>query len=152
MSECTKIYEQLCTHLEAAGWKFTRHDDERIVTMGMRGDDLPIELLLHVREEHVLYLHSKLPFTVPEDKRVDAAIACTAINYRLINGCFQLDIGDGELSFRMAMPYSGADLSLEQVKYMVVVASSTVDDYNDKFLMLIKDKLSIQDFISEIHK
>ncbi len=152
MSECTKIYEQLCTHLEAAGWKFTRHDNKQIVTMVMQGDDLPMNLLLHVREKHVLYLRSLLPFTIPEDKRIDVIIACNAINYKLINGNFELDMSDGELSFRIAMPYSGADLSPEQVNYMVEVASSTVDEYNDKLLMLIKDMLSIQDFISEIDK
>ncbi len=148
----TEVYEQLCEHLEACRLKFTRHDDDRMVRLGMRGEDLPMDLLLSVYENGVLMLVSRLPFAIPEDKRMEVAVGCVAVNDRLRHGSFDLNLSDGTLTFRMAMPYLDADLTRMQVEYMVIVPSSTIDEFNDKFLALSKGLLTIAQFIGEIGK
>ena len=51
VARAKKAYSTLCTHLDSIGLKYSRHDDDKVITLTMHGDDLPIEMLLAVREK-----------------------------------------------------------------------------------------------------
>lgn len=143
-----KVYSTLCTHLDAIGLKYDRHDDDKVITLTMHGDDLPIEMLLAVREkQEVISLLSPIRPKVPEDKRIDAAVAVNVANYGIVFGSFDYDISDGELRWRAVLPYGDNTITEEQVKYLVMVSAHTVDNYNDKFLMLNKGMMTVEQFI-----
>ena len=65
----------------------------------------------------------------------------------MINGSFDYDLNDGEIRFRLVTSFRESTLSEELFMYMVLVTAKTVDDYNDKFLMVSKGMMSIQQFI-----
>ena len=95
-------------------------------------------------------LYSRLPMTVPEDKRIDAALGITAINMYTVDGCFEFKQQTGEIFYRMTELYHGIKMTEQMLEYMLFVSCKTVDDYNDKLLMLIKGIMSIEEFIKEV--
>ena len=146
--DASKVYNDLCTHLTACGWKYTRHDDDKVITLNMRGDDLPIEMILFVREkQQVVSLLSPIPSKAPEDKRIDAAVAVNVANYGIVCGSFDYDFSDGEIRWRAVLPYRDATITKDQVNFLVMVSATTIDKYNDKFLMLNKGMMSLEQFI-----
>ena len=116
----------------------------------MKGDDLPIEFIMVVRPKNqVVQFISSLPFNMPEDKRVDGAIAVCVANYGLVDGSFDYDLRDGEIRFRLTCSYRESTLSEELFNYMIMVSASTVDNYNDKFFMIAKGMMTVQQFIEQ---
>ena len=73
---------------------------------------------------------------IPEDKRMDAAVAVAIANYGMINGSFDLDMSDGEIRFRVTQSYADMELSQECISYLIGIVFFTTDKYNDKFFML----------------
>ena len=92
---------------------------------------------------------SFLPFKFPEDKRVEGAIAATAANHGMVNGSFDFDMSDGEMLFGCVNSYKNGDFNEDIAYYMISVAVSTVDEYNDRFFGIAKGMISIQDFIEK---
>lgn len=145
-----RAYDTICRMLDNRQWKYTRHDDDLVITCGVRGDDLPMDVIFKVREQQqVVSLISPLPFKMAEDKRVDGALAVCVANYGLINGSFDYDLSDGEIRFRMVSSFRDCELSEDVFNYMLICSVGTVDDYNDKFMMLSKGMMTIQQFIEQ---
>ena len=143
-----QMYCNLCAALNHEDWKYTKDNSDLSVRCTATGDDLPIDLYVKVdAQRQLVQLYSALPFTVKEDKRLDFAIAVTAINNGLVNGCFDFNIQNGNLMFRMVNSFKGSSLSEDVFAYMIYCSCATVDEYNDKLLMLAKDMLSITDFL-----
>ena len=151
--DASKVYNDLCTHLTARGWKYTRHDDDKVITLNMRGDDLPIEMILFVKEkQQVVSLISPIPSKAPEDKRIDAAVAVNVANYGIVCGSFDYDISDGEIRWRITLPYRDAAITKDQVEYLVMASANLIDEYNDKFLILNKGMMTLEQFIASEEK
>ena len=144
------VYNTLIKMLDSRDWKYEKHEDKLLIKSGIQGDDLPVEyiMLVNPRNEVVQFL-SALPFKMPEDKRVDGALAVCVANYGLVDGSFDYDLTDGEIRYRLTSSYRESELSPELFEYMMMVAASTVDNYNDRFFMLSKGMITIQQFIEQ---
>ena len=146
----TTIYETLCETLDERNWKYARHDDDRVITFGVSGDDLPMDMIIICDADYQLVrLLSPFSFKVPQDKRVEMALATCHVNYQLADGSFDMDLGDGDLLFRLTSSFRESLISKEMLNYMINVSCSTIDEYNDKFLMICKGVLSVQDFMTK---
>ena len=150
MERAYQVYFKIVDHLNKINWKFDRHDNDLIITSGIKGDDVPISFLLIVKPKNeVIQFLSLLPFKAPEDKRIDFAIAVNVANYGLVDGSFDYDIGDGEIRYRLTCSYRGNTVEGDLIDYIIAVASATVDNYNDKFLMLSDGTIDIEQFIKK---
>ena len=148
MNKARTVYDALIHSLDARGWKYERHDEQLLIKSGVKSDDLPIEFVMIVnpRNEVVQFI-SSLPFTVPDDMRVDGALAVAVANYGLVDGSFDYSLNDGEIRFRLTSSYRDSVLGPSLFEYMIGVAASTVDHYNDRFFMLAKKMITIEKFI-----
>ena len=147
LAQAKATFQALCDAMDAMDWKYTKTDSYGIKT-GARGEDLPIDMNVLLNEKlSLIKLISPLPFTVPEDKRIDMALAVTAANYGMVHGCFDYNIQDDTLYFRMATSYEDMKLDTEVFRYLLYCAAQTIDNYNDKFLMLSKGLLTLEDFL-----
>lgn len=147
-----ETFATLCRMLENAQWKFQKDEEELKVKCGAQGDDLPIELNINVDAERMLVVvASMLPMAIQEDKRLDVAIAVTAINNVLANGSFDYDVLSGRIFFRMVNSFRDSVLGEELFAYMVYASCQIVDEYNDKLLMLAKGMLSMEQFLADIN-
>lgn len=147
------VYETICAMFDARGWHYKKDEENLIIYCGVSGDDLPMEFIIQVRDKNdTVAFVSILPFTVPEDKRLDMAVAVCAVNYLLVDGCFDFDISDGELLFRMNNSYLDVEPGMDVFSYMINCAATTVDEYNDKFLMISKGYIKINQFLADLNK
>lgn len=143
-----ELYELFKKHLDARNFKYEPHDDEMHIVLTVHGDDLPQPTVIRVMDDRsVVQIISPIPCKMPEDKRVDGAIAVSVANYGMINGCFDYDFSDGEIRFRVAAGFRGAEFTDETIFYLLAIAFQTTDKYNDKFFMLAKGLLSLEQFI-----
>ncbi len=144
-------YRTLCQALDEMELHYESNDEKLTVFLSVKGDDFPVELRFRVSPERQLVsLFSQLPFTINESKIVDLALAVSTANYVLANGCFDFKITSGDILFRMVNSFDNCELSTDVFKYMTICTVSTVDEYNDKFLLISKDVLPLDKFISDV--
>lgn len=144
-------FDTICKALEHHDWRFKKDEEELSIECGAQGDDLPMEITINVDPERMLIiLLSHLPFITSEDKRLDTAVAVSAVNYALVDGSFDYDIKSGHMIFRMSNSFRESLIGEELFMYMILVSCHTIDEYNDKFLMLSKGVMTLEQFIANI--
>ena len=148
MMKAKETFNTLCRMLDNRKWNYQKDEDKLFIKSCVNGEDLPIDFIIRVnpKNEVVSYI-SWLPFTVSDEKRVDCALAVCVANYGLPDGNFDYDIADGEITFRLTSSYRESALGEKLFEYMLVCASATVDEYNDKFLMISKGVLTFLQFV-----
>lgn len=147
--QAKKVFDTLCAALDQEGWNYKKDGEEMEIACGARGEDLPIDLRIRVMADRgEILLTSHMPFKVPEDKTVDMAIAVAIANSGMRWGRFDYDIRDGSVFFCMAGIFLGSQLGTGFFRHMVGAACYTIDEYNDRFLMLTKGLLTIERFIA----
>lgn len=144
-------FETLCKALEHHDWHFKKDEENMTIECGAQGDDLPMEITIVVDPERMLIiLMSHLPFVMSEDKRLDTAVAVSAVNFALVDGSFDYDIKSGHMIFRMSNSFRESLIGEDLFMYMILVSCHTIDEYNDKFLMLSKGIITLEQFIENI--
>ncbi len=148
MKAAQNVYETICQMFDDMDFKYERHDEDLVISCTVRGDDFPMEILFLVyADREIVQLLSPMPYHINEDKRVDAAIAVAVANYGLINGAFDYDMSDGEIRFRATQAFMDSILGKEVFRYMLAAASNSIDKYNDRFFMLNKGMMTVEQFI-----
>lgn len=141
-------FDTLCAMLDEANLHYKRED--MTIALGMKGKDFPVHIGMAVdAERQIVSLLSFLPYTIPEDKRVETALAVSAVNYILAVGSFDYNCLNGKIIFRMTTSFRDSLISQEALKYMFYAACHTVDKYNDKFFMIYKGLLPLETFIKD---
>ena len=78
-----KQFNTLIDMMNSNGLKFTKNEDDLSISSGFTTEDIPIEYFIKIdAEREIAVFMSKLPFTMPEEKRVDGAIAVCVANRR----------------------------------------------------------------------
>ena len=148
MKKAVEVYDTLCSMLDNIGWKYDKVEEKLMIKSGVKGEDLPIDFLVIVKPRNqVVQFISSMPFNMPEDKRVEGALAVCTANYGLVDGSFDYDLSDGQIVFRLTSSYRDSLLSEALFEYMIMVSASTIDNYNDRFFMLAKGMISLEQFI-----
>ena len=149
LQQAKKVYETLCSTLTSHDWHFEKNDDKFEIECGAQGEDLPMKITIQVdAERHLVMLLSHLPFVISEDKRLDLAVAVSIVNNKLVDGSFDYDVKSGHMFFRMTNSFLESELGEDAFTYMLFCSCQTIDEYNDKFLMIAKNMMSLEQFIS----
>lgn len=145
------VFDSFCRTLDSHDWHYQKDESELSIECGAQGEDLPMKLNIYVDADRMLVmLLSHLPFAIQEDKRLDVAIAVSAINNILVDGCFDYNVGSGHLCFRMTNSFIESTLGEDVFSYMLFCSAQTIDEYNDKILMLAKGMLSMEQFLGAL--
>ncbi len=148
-----KTYDTLCRALDSNDWNYEKNDEKLTIECSARGEDLPIGLNVKIDPDRMLAIVlSPIPFEIQEDKRIDAAIAISFINNMLVHGCFDYDITEGHIFFRMTNSFADSALSEDAFLYLLYCTCQIVDEYNDKLLMLSKGMLTLEQFLESLSK
>ena len=151
LRDAKAVYNTVCRALDKRKWNYTENAEKLTVDIGVRGDDLLIELKVNVdAEKRLVLILSHMPFIVSDDKRIDVAVAVSAVNNLLVDGCFDYDIKSGHMFFRLTNSYIDSTLGEDVFQYMLSCACSTIDEYNDKFLLFAKGMIKLDQFLSDI--
>lgn len=147
LQDARRVYNTLCSMLNNIKWNYDRDDEQLTVKTSAIGDDLKIPLRIYVSaDRQVMYVKSPMPFSVSEDKRQLLGNAIHIANYSMLNGCFEYDLSDGYIGFKIVVPFSQSIISEDVCHYMVMLSCQMVDKYNDKFLMLLNGKMTLDEF------
>ena len=149
LARAKKVFEDLCNSLDIRHWDYEKYDEALAVAFMAGGEDIPMSFIVMVDPAHqIIRLVSRLPFTVPEDKRVDVAIATCAASYALTDGNFDFDIEKGIVSFRLTASFRESDIGDGLFEYLVMFSGLVVDRFNDKFLALCKGIIDVDVFFN----
>ena len=143
-----QVYQTLCEAIDNRNWRYGKEEDKLLVHFGVNGDDIPMQFIIFVDEDRQLIrLMSPLPFKMSEAKLMEGAIATCVASYRIADGSFDYDLTDGRIVFRMTASFRGSVIGEGLIQYLISCACAVVDNYNEKFLAIDKDLMSISDFI-----
>lgn len=150
LKNAQNVFNTMCAMLDEKNVRYNKHLEDLVVTFKMRGDDLPMDFILNIdADRELVRLMSPIPVTFEADKRTIGAIATSQANYSLADGSFDYDYMQGRVMFRMTSSFMDSLISKDLFEYMVAIACMTVDEYNDKFLMLAKGYLSLEDYLKK---
>ena len=140
------IFLTVCEMLDDRQWRYQKDAEKLKINCSATGDDLPIDIRFHVDAERDLVMFlSSLNFSVPEEMRETMVKAVSMINYSMVAGSFDFNPATGGLWFRLTSSYRDSLISKAVYDYMLGVSCSTVDEYNDKLLMIAKGNMSLQE-------
>ena len=143
-----QAFKTLCAMLDEIEWHYKKDEENLRITSSAKGDDLPIDINFSVDVERQLIMFlSKMPFTIPESRRVALAIAVSAANFPMVDGSFDYNFSEGLIYFRLTSSFRESLLSKELFKYMLMVSCNTIDEYNDKFLLISKNEMTHEEII-----
>ena len=147
------VYETLCAMLDKLNYHYEKDEDNWKIRCTVRGEDLPMNVRIQLRPEtQVVSLYSDIPIHIPAEKRADVALAVSAVNWILVDGSFDFDVIDGDLLFRMTASYRDSMIGEELLEYMLFVSLKTIDEFNDKFMLIAMDKMSLESFLDSLYK
>ncbi len=146
-NEAKAAFGTLCKTLDAMGWHYKTDETEMEVNLSVTGDDLSMPLRIYIdpkRQRIVLY--SPMDFKMPEERRTDGAVVVCMANYELADGCFDYNIDNGAILFRTTNSYRESIIGEGLVNRMINMATHVVDEYNDRFLMISKGMMTVEQF------
>ena len=142
------VFETLCDTLKAQGISHEAQEDKLSIRFQARGEDIPLDIYIQVdAERDLIMLLSHLPFEVEQDKRIEMAVAISVINNQLVDGCFDYGLEDGHIIFRLTNSYLESEVDQDLFEYMLFLSFGTIDEYNDKLMMIAKGLLPLAKFI-----
>lgn len=147
-----EMLKQICGYLNDDGFRYHLRASSGVIETGFRARSGTFPMVIFLREEPaVLGVLVRLADVVPEARRPEMAEAISRANYGLSLGCFELDMSDGEMDFRIAMPTGGATVSREQLRALLGAAMWTTSRYHRAFARLLYgDDLSPAEVIAEV--
>lgn len=149
MQLANKVYATLCSALDARNWRYKKNDEELSVSFGVKGDDLPMDLVIRIDgERQLIHAYSPLPFKFSENKRLEGAVAACVASYGMTDGSFDYNIATGTIVFRVTTAFHESVIGEGLFEYLIDFICAVVDVYNDKFFALDKGMMSIDDFIA----
>jgi len=147
MEMAKSVYERVATTLDNMELNYQRHDEDLVITLGMRGEDMDHDMLLIVREKNAVFSFlERLPFHLDPQKADEIAKAVCNINNQLVLGGFTYEAGADTMNFELSIPYNGSLIGEETIRRILVNAVKTVEAYDDKFLALNKGYISSEEF------
>ena len=151
MKQAQTVYDTLCEMLDDRSWHYKKDEENLSISCGVRGDNLPISIRMKVDAERLLVmLFSQIDIEIPEDVRIDMALAVTKVNYKLVNGCFDYSPAKGNLLFRLVSSVKDSLIGPEMLAYVLDVSCGTVDDYNHVFKRLADKDITLAEFFEEV--
>ena len=151
LKQAQAVYKALCEMLEDRDWHYEKFEEDLTIKCGAQGEDLPMEIVVQVdTKRQLVSLLSQMPFAVPENRRTALAVAVSQANNGMIDGSFDFDYLSGRIVFRMTSSYRESLIGKQLFEYMLSCACYTIDEYNDKFLMVAKNEMSAEEILEYI--
>ena len=143
-----QMYSLIRTTLEKMGIQYGVNEERMAVRFTARGDDLPMEIhMISDLRRQMAVLLSPLPVDINPDRVLDMAVAVAVANSTLVDGCFDYDMNNGRLLYRMNNSFIDCQYGEGLVRYMLDCAFHVIDCYNEKFEMLGTGIIDLQKFM-----
>lgn len=134
MAETTALtkdtFNALLQAVKDNGWSCIHNENNLTVQYGLTVGDLQLDFYIMLDAQRQLaILVCKLPFTFVKGRRVDGAVATSAINYELIDGNFAYDFPNGLCHFKLTTSYRESVISPKAFAFMLNYSVWVLDKY-----------------------
>ena len=139
--ESLAVKQQFAAWLEKKKWTYKEEEDEAayIYRFELRGEDLPIDVIVVFEKERPqLAVLSRLPVTIPDEKKAEACILLNQINDASDFGKITMNPGSGKLRFRYCAFFGQCLVSDDFFAQVIFNSVNYLDDFNDRLLMYSK--------------
>lgn len=153
MEKAREVQNALRSFLDKIDFVYTvdeeaEEDGKFVLRLTINGDDIPMNFIYIIdADRELISVYSPMPFKIPEEKRMEMAVAVCVATWGLNDGSFDYNILKGTLSFRQTVAYANSRVGEALFLYLVKRGSGIVDQYNDRFLALAKGTMSLDQFI-----
>ena len=148
------VFNTVIRHLDNMKFKYEIMDspgEGHMVHLTMRGDDLPISLYIIVDADKELIIIKSPEFTKFAADKIDlAAKAVCAINDAILDGSYALDIDKGNVMWTITSCFRGSLVGEETIHYLMGVSVTTLDHYNELFMLLNMGAIDFDTFREKI--
>lgn len=105
-------------------------------------ETVELQLLAHVvHDDSVFTFYVVSDLRVPEENRHRVLEYISRVNYGVSAGCFEMDIGDGEVRYRSSINFSDSELTPVLVRNIVEPALGTAVQYWPSLLDVASGRL-----------
>ena len=148
------VFNTIIRHLDGMKFKYDIMDspgEGHMIHLTMRGDDLPISLYIIVDADKELIIIKSPEFTKFAADKIDlAAKAVCAINDAILDGSYALNIDTGNVMWTITSCFRGSLVGEETIHYLMGVSVTTLDHYNELFMLLNMGAIDFDTFREKI--
>lgn len=152
--DANSIYQAMIRSFDEKEWKYDPKDDQMMLVSRWKSGDIDnLTCYLRVNEKmELLKVTINLPFSVPDARRDDVAIAITHLNFAFADGCFCMDFDDGQLVYRSATRYDDNILTSENITSLCSLSINTAGQYAAQLMMLALGGQTLEQFVASLKK
>jgi hypothetical protein len=124
------IYEQVAAWMQANDMTYAEDPEGRWFSLRYTCDNADFRIIIDVSDEPKgpkLLIFAFYPVRVPEARRAAVAELLSRINGSIWLGCLALDVRDGEVSVRTAMPIDDGTLTEGQLEHLFFTTLNLAD-------------------------
>lgn len=145
-----RVFATVIKTLNNRKWTYVLDEEKLKVSFDVYSDDLPMELMLCVVPElDAIACISRMPFDVPKNKAPVACVVVNMLNLTLTIGSFEYDHNNDCIAYRTCSNIRDTIVGCGMIDDIIDDACYMVDEYNDKFLLLFKDKITVNEFFAD---
>jgi len=127
--------------------------DENALSLQLRTDHATYACRINVDGGmRTLACYAGLGSRVTQERRLAVAEAISRANYGLVVGCFELDMRDGEIRFRVSVDLEGAVLTVPMFDAMLMAAVSIPDRYYGALMRVVHASANPEKAIAEVEE
>ena len=149
-SQAKIVFGTLCSMLDKRGWKYERDDEKYVVRTGVTneaGQNMKLYIKVDA-DRSVMYLKSPLPFKVEPSRIDEFCKALTVANWKMLNGCFEMDADDGYVGFKLCIAYIESIVGERLCKYMVDISCNMLGAFMPKLAALAEGSITLERFVA----
>lgn len=138
--QIAKIVENVRAVFKSRNWSFNEDTTASppLFNLGIGLRNGQCVLTIHIgANTDALTSFANYPFNVIQEKYAAVLTAINFINWGLVLGNFEMDLRDGEVRFRTAMPISDAVPTVGQISRMVDSTLSMMDRFYSGFATIL---------------
>ena len=152
MNNAETTFDLVCSYLREMGYTFSACEESASADLTIIGRTSLLNIRVRVSNDPLLVLILvRMPTVVPDERRAQVAEVVARANYGMMVGCFDYNMSDGMLGYRVSLPLVDAAVTPEQFGAAWRTAFATADHYHRAFCRLLYgDDLSPAEVVAEV--
>ena len=145
-----EVLEGICKSLREIGFDFELNDENARIYFEYKGEDFNTKFIIRVDEmAELIYVYSYLPFSVPQEKMYEMAVAVCVASNNLVDGYFDLDMESGDIMFKMTISFKSSKVGESVGAQIGFIAPLIVEANDDSLYDLASGKIDLPQFLAK---
>ena len=142
-NEAQKLYDKMKSVIDQEGLPGQEAKEFSGIRLAFVGKNGRFFCFARAESSHCrITFYSIAPFVVPAERRVEMAQLLCRIHFGLPQGCFELDLDDGELRFRVSLRFADDDADERMIRQALWASVAGMDRYLPVLVSLSEQGLS----------